>query len=66
MRDCCSRTIHLAMVKRPTSSDLEADDIPFLMICAMARTGPLWKGIGTSSESMTWELERLQALIKLS
>ena len=31
--------LFLAMVKRPSSSALAADDMTFLMICAMVRTG---------------------------
>ena len=56
-----SGTIYLAMVKRPASSASEAYDMVFLIICAIVRTGPLWRGIMTSSESMMWDPERLQA-----
>ena len=52
VRACRSGTIYLATVKRPASSASEADDMTFLMICEMLRTGPLWRGIGTSSDSM--------------
>ena len=54
MRDCLSGTIPLEMVKRPASSALGADNMTFLMICAMVSTGPLCRGIGTSSGSMMW------------
>ena len=56
-----SGTIYLVMVKRPSSSASEADDMTFLNICAIVRTGPLWRGIGTSSEGMMWDPARLQA-----
>ena len=55
-----SGTISLVMVKRSASSDSEADDMTFLIICAIVRTGLLWRGIGTSSESMMWDPARLQ------
>ena len=32
-----------------------------LTICAVVRTGTLWRGIGTSSESMMWDPVRLRA-----
>ena len=57
-----SGIIYLEMVKRPSSSALDAYDRIFLMICAIVRTGPLWRGIGTSSESMMWAPAQLQAL----
>ena len=41
-------TISLTIVKRPTSSASKEDDMRFLIICAIVRTGPLWRGIGTS------------------
>ena len=44
-----SGAISLAMVKRPTISASEADYMTFLIICAIVKTGPLWRGIGTSS-----------------
>ena len=56
-----SWTISLAMVKRPASSDSEADDMAFLIICAIVRTGPLWRGIRMSSESMMRDPARLRA-----
>ena len=52
MSDWFSGTIYLAMVKRPSSSASEADEMTFLIICAIVRTGLLWRGIGTSSEIM--------------
>ena len=55
-----SGTISLAIVNRPVSSALEADDMMFLIICAIVRTGPLWRGIRTSSDSMMWSPARLQ------
>ena len=61
-----SGTISLAIVKRPDSSALEADDMMFLIICAIVRTGPLWRGIGTSSESMMWAPARMRAWDMLS
>ena len=57
--------ISLAMVKRPASSASEADDMMFLIICVMVRTGPLWRGIATSSESMIWAPEWLWDLLML-
>ena len=65
MRDFCSGTISLVMLKRPASSYLEAYYMTFLMICAMVRTGPLWRGIGKSSESIMWAPARLQDLLTL-
>ena len=56
-----SGTISLAIVKRPASSASEADDIKLLIICAIKSTGPLWRGIGTSSESMIWAPARMRA-----
>ena len=66
MRACCRGTISLAMVTRPASSASEADDMTFLIICVMVRTGPLWRGIRTSSESMMWAPARLRDLLTLS
>ena len=60
-----SGTISLAMVKRPASSALEVDDMTFLIICAITRTGSLWRGIGESSESMMWSPARLRDLLTL-
>ena len=56
-----SGTIYLVMVKMPASSDSEVDDMKFLIICTIVRTGPLWRGIGTSSEIMMWDLAWLRA-----
>ena len=56
-----SGTISSDMVKRPASSDSAADDMTFLIICAIVSTGPLWRGIRTSSESMMWDPARLRA-----
>ena len=44
IRACFGGTIYFAMVNNPDSSSLEADDMTFLMICVMVRTGPLWGG----------------------
>ena len=52
MSACRSGTIYLVMVKRPDSLASEVDDMTFLIICAIVRTGPLWRGIRTSSESI--------------
>ena len=65
VRACHSGTISLEMVKRPASSASEAYDMTFLIIFAMVRTGPLCRGIGTSSESMMWVPARLRALLTL-
>ena len=65
LRSWRSGTISLVMVKRPASSASEAYDMTFLMICAMVRTGTLWRGIGTSSDSMMWSPVRLRALLTL-
>ena len=65
MSDWRSGTIYLAMVNRPVSSALEEDEMTFLMIFAIVRTGPLWRGIGTSSEIMMWAPVRLRALVTL-
>ena len=65
MRACRSGNIYLAMVKKPDSSASEANEMTLLMICAMVRTGPLWRGIGTSSESTMWAPERMRALLTL-
>ena len=56
-----SGNISLEMVKSPASSASEADDMTVLIICAIVRNGPLWRGIGTSSDSMMWDPARLQA-----
>ena len=54
-----SGTISLAMVKRTASSASEAEEMTFLVICAVVWTEPLWRGIGTSSEIMIWAPARL-------
>ena len=46
---------------RPASSSLEADDMMFLSICVIVRTGMLWRGVGTSSEIIMWAPARLRA-----
>ena len=56
-----SETIYLAMVKRPDSSASEADDMTFLIICAVVRTGPLRMGIRNYSVSVMLAPERLRA-----
>ena len=61
-----SGTISLAMGNRPASSALEADDMTLLIICVIVRTGPLWRGIGTSSERMIWDPARMRACDTLS
>ena len=61
-----SGTISLEMVKRPASSDSEADNMTFLVICAIVSTGPLWRGIGDSSESIMWAPAQLRDLVMLS
>ena len=47
-----SGIISLAILKRPASSASAADDMTVLMIWAIVRTGPLWAGTSTSSESI--------------
>ena len=47
-----SGTIYLAMVKGPAISASEEDDMTFLMIYVVVRTGPFWSGIRKSSKSM--------------
>ena len=42
----------LAQMKRPESSASAAEDMMFLMIWAIVRTGPLREGTGVFSESM--------------
>ena len=44
----------LAQMKKPESSALAAEDMTFLMIWAIVRTGPLIEGTGVFSESMMW------------
>ena len=66
MRACRSGTIYLEMVKRPASSASEADDMLFLIIFSMVRTGPLWRGVGAYSDIMMWEPARLQGFLTLS
>ena len=61
MSSWSSGTISLEMVKRPAISASEVNDMTFLIICAIVRTGLLWRGIWTSSESMMWAPARLQA-----
>ena len=60
-----SGTISLEMEKRPAISASEADDMTFLIIFTIVRTGPLWRSIGTSSERMMQDPARLQACDKL-
>ena len=52
VRDWRSWTMALAQMKRPASSASAAEDMTFLMICAMVRTGPLYVGAGTFSNSI--------------
>ena len=52
VRDWCSGTMALAQMKRPASSASAAEDMTFLMICATVRTGPLYVGAGTFSDSI--------------
>ena len=52
MRDWRSGTMALAQMKRPASSASAAEDMTFLMICATVRTGPLYVGAGTFSDSI--------------
>ena len=52
VRDWRSGTIALAQMKRPASSDSAAEDMTFLIICAMVRTGPFYDGAGTFSDSI--------------
>ena len=52
VRDWRSGTMALAQMKRPASSASAAEDMPFLMICATVRTGPLYVGAGTFSDSI--------------
>ena len=55
-----SGTISLVMVKSPVSVASESEDMKFLIVCAIVRTGPLWRDIGTSFESMMWAPAQLQ------
>ena len=52
VRDWRSGTMALAQMKRPASSGSAAEDMTFLMICATVRTGPLYVGDGTFSDSI--------------
>ena len=65
VRDWCSGTIALAQMKRSAISASAAEDMKFLMICATVRTGPLYVGTGTFSESIMCAPERLRALVTL-
>ena len=65
VRDWLSGTIALAQMKRPARSASAAEDMTFLIICAMVRTGPLYVVSGTSSESITCAPARLRALVTL-
>ena len=51
----------LAQMKRPESSASAAQDMTFLMIWAIVRTGPLIEVTGLFSESMMWALAQLRA-----
>ena len=42
----------LAQIMRPDSLDSSAEDMTFLMIWVIVRTGPLREGTGVFSESM--------------
>ena len=44
-------TMALAQMKRPEISASATEDVTFLMIWAMVRTGPLMEGTGVSSDS---------------
>ena len=50
--DWRSGTMALAQMKRPASSASAAEDMTFLMIFATVRTGPLYVGAGTFSDSI--------------
>ena len=52
VRDWRSGTMDLAQMKRPAISASAAEDMTFLMICATVRTGPLYVGAGTFSDSI--------------
>ena len=65
VRDWRSGTIALAQIKRPASSASAAEDMTFLMICGMVRTGPLYVGAGTSYERIMCAPARLHALATL-
>ena len=52
VKDWCSGTMALAQMKRPASSASDAEDMMFLMICAKVRTGPLYVGARTFSDSI--------------
>ena len=52
VRDWRSGTMALAQTKRPASSASAAEDMTFLMIYETMRTGPLYVGAGTFSESI--------------
>ena len=52
VRDWRSGTMALAQMKRPAISASAAEDMTFLMICATVRTGPLYVGAGTFSDSI--------------
>ena len=58
-------TMLFAHMKRPARSASAAEDMTNLIICAMARTGPLSDGTGTSSESMMCAPARLRDLMTL-
>ena len=52
VKDWRSGTIALSQTKSPASSASAAEDMTFLMIYETMRTGPLYVGAGTFSESI--------------
>ena len=52
VRDWRSGTMALAQMKSPASSASAAEDMTLLMIYATVRTGPLYVGAGTFSDSI--------------
>ena len=65
VRDWRSGTMTWEQMKRPASSASTSEVMTFLMICATVRTGPLYVGAGTFSDSIIRAPARLRDLVTL-
>ena len=58
-------TIYLAVMNNPEISPLVAEDMTYLIMCAMVSMGPLWRGTGSFPVNMMLSSTRLHALLTL-
>ena len=65
MRFWHNGTIYLAVTNNPTNSVSDAEDMTYLIISAIVRTGPLWHGTGSFYVRMMWAPTWLRALLTL-